>query len=201
MSGTEGDKVMTTGRCRVRADPPVDDLARRTHKGHKQASDSRIERCARWSGPSAVATDSAVPVPTAPARASGCSWWTSLRQLAIQLRSLAACRHHAVGIRRGPARRAPTPRSWAGPGRREPHGGETRTAGHELVKGRAQRGSPRSLTHLRPRCQQLLGMLIEDPPVPHAAISAKRLNPGPLSRPGWSLNPKERGNKGVFRRR
>ena len=195
MSGTEGGKVMTTGRCRVRADPPVDDLVRRTHKGHKQASDSRIERCARWSGPSAAAaaaTDSAVPVPTAPARASGCSWWTSLRQLAIQLRSLAACRHHAVGMRRGPTRRAPTPRSWAGPGRREPHGGETRTAGHELVKGRAQRGSPRSLTHLRPRCQQLLGMLIEDPPVPHAAISAKRLSPGPLSSPGWSFNPKER---------
>ena len=50
---------------------------------------------------------------------------------------------------------------------------QTGTAEQELLAGRAPRGAARGVHAPAPGCQQLIAMLIEDPPVPYAEISAR----------------------------
>jgi hypothetical protein len=63
-------------------------------------------------------------------------------------------------------------------------------AEQELLTAERHAALPGALARLPPRCQQLIGMLIEDPPVPDAQISAAlsipvgSIAPRPFSRPG-----------------
>jgi len=47
------------------------------------------------------------------------------------------------------------------------------TAEHELLLAERHAALREAFTHLPPRCQRLLALLIEDPPVPYAQISAR----------------------------
>jgi DNA-directed RNA polymerase specialized sigma24 family protein len=184
---------MTAGRCRVCADPPVDDLVRRAHTGDKQAWESRIERYA----PLVWSICRSYQIGRAGADQS--IWLQLVDQLETARDPAAIAGWLAATTRRecGRAQRAEHQPSAAGQvldaGKLTDE--QTRRAGRELVKAERNAALREALTHLRPRCQQLLGMLIEDPPVPHAAISARRLNPGlfqVLRGPGSVFNPKER---------
>jgi len=53
------------------------------------------------------------------------------------------------------------------------HGGQTSTADDELLTAERHAVLREAFTHLPPRCQQLIALLIEDPPVPYAEISAR----------------------------
>jgi len=52
-------------------------------------------------------------------------------------------------------------------------GGHTGMVEHELQAAARNAALREAFTHLSPRCQQLMAMLIEDPPVPDAEISAR----------------------------
>jgi len=52
-------------------------------------------------------------------------------------------------------------------------GGQTTTIEDELLRAERHAVLREAFTHLPPRCQQLLALLIEDPPVPYAEISAR----------------------------
>jgi len=50
---------------------------------------------------------------------------------------------------------------------------EARMIDHELLIAERHAALLEAFTHLPPKCQQLMGMLIQDPPVPDAQISAR----------------------------
>jgi len=50
---------------------------------------------------------------------------------------------------------------------------EARMIDHELLMAERHAALREAFTHLPPKCQQLMGMLIQDPPVPDAQISAR----------------------------
>jgi RNA polymerase sigma factor (sigma-70 family) len=50
---------------------------------------------------------------------------------------------------------------------------QTATAEHELLMAERHAVLREAFTHLPPRCQRLIALLIEDPPVPYAQISAR----------------------------
>ena len=52
-------------------------------------------------------------------------------------------------------------------------GGQTTVIEDELLRAERHAVLREAFTHLPPRCQQLLALLIEDPPVPYAEISAR----------------------------
>jgi len=52
-------------------------------------------------------------------------------------------------------------------------GGQTTIIEDELLRAERHAVLREAFTHLPPRCQQLLALLIEDPPVPYAEISAR----------------------------
>jgi RNA polymerase sigma factor (sigma-70 family) len=165
---------MTTGRCRMRADLPVEDLVRRAQKGDKQAWDSLIERYAPlvWS----ICRSSRLG--RADAADVGQSVWLQLVDQLETARGPAAMASWLAATTRrecGRARRAAHQPGTAGHvldawNITEEHTG---IAEHDLVKAERNAALREAFMHLPSRCQQLLGMLIEDPPVPHGEISAK----------------------------
>ena len=60
---------------------------------------------------------------------------------------------------------------------------QTGMAEHELLIAERHAALREAFTHLPPTCQQLIALLIEDPPVPYAQISAK------LGIPAGSIGP------------
>jgi RNA polymerase sigma factor (sigma-70 family) len=52
-------------------------------------------------------------------------------------------------------------------------GGQTATAEDDLLRAERHAVLREAFTHLPPPCQQLIALLIEDPPVPYAQISAR----------------------------
>jgi DNA-directed RNA polymerase specialized sigma24 family protein len=60
------------------------------------------------------------------------------------------------------------------------------TAEEELLKAERHAALREAFTYLSPSCQQLVAMLIQDPPVPYAQISAK------LGIPVGSIGPTRR---------
>ncbi len=63
---------------------------------------------------------------------------------------------------------------------------QSRTAEQELLAAERHAALREALAHLPPSCQQLIAMLIEDPPVPYAEISAR------LGIPVSSIGPTRR---------
>ena len=52
-------------------------------------------------------------------------------------------------------------------------GRQTETAEHQMLVAERCASLREAFTHLTPRCQRLLALLIQDPPVPYAEISAR----------------------------
>ena len=65
------------------------------------------------------------------------------------------------------AQKAPPPRSALDPGE------QADVADDELLRAERHAALREAFTHLPPRCQQLIALLIEDPPVPYVEISAR----------------------------
>ena len=63
-------------------------------------------------------------------------------------------------------------------------GGSAGMVEHELQLAERRAALRAAFTHLPPDCQQLIAMLIEDPPVPDAEISAR------LGIPAWRIGPR-----------
>src|SRR5438132_1583016 len=59
-------------------------------------------------------------------------------------------------------------------------------AEQELLTAERHAALREALTHLPPRCQQLIALLLEDPPLPYAQISAR------LGIPAGSIGPSRR---------
>ena len=76
-------------------------------------------------------------------------------------------------MRPAPARGAATATSGLGAGRHHIPGGQTAMAEDELLRAERHATLREAFTHLPPRCQQLIALLIEDPPVPYTEISAR----------------------------
>ena len=64
--------------------------------------------------------------------------------------------------------------------------GQTAMAEDELLRAERHAALREAFTHLPPRCQQLIGLLLEDPPVPYFEISAR------LDIPVGSIGPSRR---------
>jgi RNA polymerase sigma factor (sigma-70 family) len=169
------NKVMTTEAARMRDGPPVTDLVTRATGGDKHAWDALVERYIPliWSICRQHQLDNA------DARDVSQAVW---RQLAGQLGTLrnptaltgwlAATTQRECGrIRCAGLSPGQIPEAANIPGER------TRIAEHELlhVLLMAERHAAlrEAFAHLPPDCQQLIAMLIQDPPVPDADIGAK----------------------------
>jgi RNA polymerase sigma factor (sigma-70 family) len=150
----------------------VADLVTRAGSGDKQAWAALVERCApliwsicrryRLSGTDAVDV--------------GQSVWLHLVDQLGNLRDPAALagwlatttRHECLRVLRTP--RPPTATSVIDTGNvAEQH---TEIAEQELLRAGRHAALREAFTHLPPRCQQLIVLLIADPPMPYAQISA-----------------------------
>ena len=154
-------------------DPSVTDLVTRAKNGDKQAWDALVERyaplvwsiCRRHRLGSADAQDVSQSV------------WLQLVGHLDKVRDpaalpgwLATTAQRESGKVRGAARR-----SLAGHVLDAGHipGQQAGMAEHELLLAERHAALHEAFTRLPPGCQRLIAMLIEDPPVPYAQISAK----------------------------
>jgi len=164
---------MTTGAVRMRDGPPVTGLVTRAVGGDRQAWDTLVERYIPlvWSicRQHQLDNDDARDV-------SQAVWL----QLAAQLRTLrdpealadwlsAATGRECDRIRRGAPR--PHGREYV-PDPANLSGRQIERAEQELLAAERHAALREAFAHLSPRCQRLIAMLIQDPPVPDAEISA-----------------------------
>ena len=155
----------------MRDDPQVTDLVTRASGGDRQAWDALVERCApvvwsicrryRLSGADAAQAGQAVWLHLAgyldtrdPAALPG--WLTTTTQRECHRVQRARCRLPGDG---------PLPETTPGE--------QTATAGHELLAAERDTALRAAFARLPVACQDLLGLLIADPAVPHAEISAR----------------------------
>jgi RNA polymerase sigma factor (sigma-70 family) len=158
----------------MRNDPPVTDLVIRAKNGDKQAWDALVERyaplvwsiCRRYRLDRADAEDVNQSV-----------WLTLVDQLAV-LREpaalpgwLATTTQRECGRVLRAARRPHT--AWYALSAEDIADERAATAEEELLQAERHAALRQALTSLSPGCQQLIGMLIQDPPVPYAQISAE----------------------------
>jgi RNA polymerase sigma factor (sigma-70 family) len=175
---------MGTSDRTVRAVPSVNDLVTRAKKGDKQAWDDLIERytpliwaiCCRHRLSSADAGDVGQRV------------WLQLVSQLDKVRDpaalpgwLATTTQRECGTIRRAARRSQA-LGWALAAEHITCQ-QTRMAEHELLAAERHAALHEAFTRLPPRCQQLIALLIEDPPVPYAQISAR------LGIPARSIGP------------
>ena len=164
---------MTTEAVRMRDGPPVTDLVRRAIGGDSQAWDALVERYIPlvWSICRGHRLDHA-----AASTVSQTVW----RQLAGQLGTLrtptALAGWLATTTQRECDRIRPAAHSQPGSG--QPQAADTpgeraQVAEGELFIAERHAALREAFAHLPPHCQQLIAMLIQDPPVPDAEISAK----------------------------
>jgi RNA polymerase sigma factor (sigma-70 family) len=171
----------------MRNDPPVTDLVIRARNGDSQAWDALVERyaplvwsiCRRYRLGSADAEDVNQSV-----------WLALVDQLAA-LREPAAlpgwlatttqreCRR-VLRTTRGPQM------AWYVPDAEDIADEHAVTAEEELLQAERHAALREAFTYLPPSCQQLIGMLIQDPPVPYAKISTE------LGIPIGSIGPSRR---------
>jgi RNA polymerase sigma factor (sigma-70 family) len=164
--------TMTAEASPMRNDPPVTDLVIRAKNGDKQAWDALVERyaplvwsiCRRYRLGRADAEDVNQSV-----------WLTLVDQLAV-LREpaalpgwLATTTHRECGRVLRAARRPYT--AWYVLSAEDIADKQATTAEEELLQAERHAALRQALTSLSPSCQQLIGMLIQDPPVPYAQIS------------------------------
>ena len=178
---------MTAETTPIRGDPSVTDLVIRARNGDKQAWDALIERyaplvwsiCHRYRMGGADAED------------VGQNVWLQLVDQLDRIRDPAAL----------PAWLATTTRRecwrvWRAA--RGPHADgfmldaenvpdeQARTAEQEVLLAERNAALREAFAHLPPGCQQLIALLVEDPPVPYADISAR------LGIPVGSIGPTRR---------
>jgi len=167
------NKVMSTEAVRMRDGPSVTDLVTRAIGGDSQAWDALVERYIPlvWSICRGYRMDHV------DARTVSQTVW---RQLADQLGTLrnpaalagwlATTTHRECDQLRRAAPQQPgsgrTPQAASQPGE------QARTAERELLAAELQAVLREAFAQLPPRCQRLIAMLIQDPPVPDAEISA-----------------------------
>jgi len=171
----------------MRNDPPVTDLVKRAKDGDQQAWDALVERyasliwsvCRRYRLSSADAEDVNQSV-----------WLTLVDQLAA-LREpaalpgwLATTTQRECGRVLRAAHKPPT--GWYVPDAEDIADERAATAEEELLRGERHAALREGFTCLPPSCQQLIAMLIQDPPVPYAQISAE------LGIPVGSIGPTRR---------
>ena len=94
--------------------------------------------------------------------------------------------HHLAGVRASPARSPRIARADLRIRRREPPGRAGRHGRAGPARGRAPRGAARGAHSICRRRRRLIALLIADPPVPYAEISAK------LGIPVGSIGPSRR---------
>ena len=109
-----------------------------------------------------------------------------LGKIRVRPRSRAGRHHNPVGMPTRPGQSAGAARCTARAGRRHHPGRPGRNDRAGPAGGRATRGVREAFTHLSPRDQQLIALLIEDPPAPYAQISAR------LGIPVGSIGPNRR---------
>ena len=166
----KGYTVMTTEAIRMRDGPPVTDLVTRAIAGDSQAWDALVERYIPlvWSicrGHRIDHTD---------ARTVGQAVW---RQLAGELHTLrnppALAGWLATTTHRECDRIRRAAHSQPGPGQTaNTPGGQAQTPERELLAAELHAALREAFAQLPPRCRRLIAMLIQDPPVPDAEISA-----------------------------
>ena len=148
----------------VRAGPPVNDLVTRAGNGDKQAWDTLVERyapliwsiCRRYRLSSADANDVGQRV------------WLQLVSQLDKIRDPAALP------------------GWLATVTQRECGQLTEMAEQELLTGEQHAALHEAFTRLPPGCQRLIAVLMEDPPVPYAQISAR------LGIPIGSIGPSRR---------
>jgi len=166
--------IMTAEAGPMRKDSPVTDLVIRAKKGDKQAWDALVERyaplvwsvCRRYRLGRADAEDVNQSV-----------WLTLVDQLAV-LREpaalpgwLATTTQRECGRVLRAARRPNT--AWYVLDAEDIADEQAATAEEELLQTERHAALRQALTSLPPSCQQLIGMLIQDPPVPYTQISTE----------------------------
>jgi RNA polymerase sigma factor (sigma-70 family) len=165
--------MMTADAGPIRNDPPVTDLVMRARNGDQQAWDALVERyapliwsiCRRYRLGSADAEDVNQSV-----------WLTLVDQLAA-LREpaalpgwLATTTQRECGRVLRAARKPQT--GWYVLDAEDIADEQAVTAEEELLQAERQAALREAFTYLPPSCQQLIAMLIQDPPVPYVQISA-----------------------------
>jgi len=148
----------------VRAGPPVNDLVTRAGNGDKQAWDTLVERyapliwsiCRRYRLSNADANDVGQRV------------WLQLVSQLDKIRDPAALP------------------GWLATVTQRECGQQTEMAEQELLTGEQHAALHEAFTRLPPGCQRLIAVLMEDPPVPYAQISAR------LGIPIGSIGPSRR---------
>ena len=175
--------ALTQQASRRRDDPVITGLVTRARNGERQAWDALVERyapliwsiCRRHRLEAADAADAAQNV------------WLKLVDHLDSLRDPAALPGWlAATTRRECSRILRAARRPATPVMRWPPGssGQSRPGGRAgPAHGRAARGPARGVRQLPPGCQQLLALLIHDPALSYAEISAR------LGIPAGSIGP------------
>jgi len=163
---------MTAEARAKRSNPPVTDLVIRAKNGDNQAWDALVERyapliwsiCRRYRLGSADAEDVNQSV-----------WLALVDQLAV-LREpaalpgwIATTAQRECGRVQRAARRPQT--AWYVSDAEDIADEQVVTADEELLKAERHAALRDAFTYLSPSCQQLIAMLIQDPPVPYAQIS------------------------------
>jgi RNA polymerase sigma factor (sigma-70 family) len=179
--------MMTADAGPMRNDPPVTDLVMRARNGDQHAWDALVERyapliwsiCRRYRLGSADAEDVNQSV-----------WLTLVDQLAA-LREpaalpgwLATTTQRECGRVLRAARKPQT--GWYVLDAEDIADEQAVTAEEELLQAERHAALREAFTYLPPSCQQLIAMLIQDPPVPYAQISAE------LGIPVGSIGPTRR---------
>lgn len=156
----------------MRDDPQVTDLVTRAGGGDRQAWEALVERyaplvwsiCRRYRLSGADAED------------AGQAVWLHLVEYLDTRRDPAALPGWLTTTTRGECHRVQRARC------KQPGDGQlletlpdeqTATAGHELLAAERDVALREAFARLPVACQHLLGLLIADPPVPHAEISAQ----------------------------
>jgi RNA polymerase sigma factor (sigma-70 family) len=179
--------MMTADAGPMHNDPPVTDLVMRARNGDQHAWDALVERyapliwsiCRRYRLGSADAEDVNQSV-----------WLTLVDQLAA-LREpaalpgwLATTTQRECGRVLRAARKPQT--SWYVLDAEDIADEQAVTAEEELLQTERHAALREAFTYLPPSCQQLIAMLIQDPPVPYVQISAE------LGIPVGSIGPTRR---------
>jgi len=169
----KGNGVMTIEAVRMRDGPPVTDLVTRATGGDSQAWGELVERYIPlvWSICRGHRMDHA------DARTVSQTVW---RQLAGQLGTLrdpatlagwlSATTHRECDRIRRAAHQQPGPGQM--PEATNKPGEQTQAPERELLTAELHASLREAFTQLPPRCQRLITMLIQDPPMPAAEISA-----------------------------
>jgi RNA polymerase sigma factor (sigma-70 family) len=170
----EGAQIMTAVASWARNDPSVTDLVMRARNGDQQAWDAIVERyaplvwsiCRRYRLSGADADDVGQTV-----------WLHLVDQLdrlcdpaALAGWLATATRRECLQVRRAAQRRRA---SGQVPGVEDVPDEHAPIAEEELLAAERHAALREALTGLPPRCRQLMVLLLDDPPLPYAQISAR----------------------------